>query len=96
MSYAYSLIAVPFLSERLVFASNINSIYETKSLTLRLQQPNEQGYSNMPHIRKIANSSTLDFFTANTSSHVALPFMDGGIAAGFPSPAQDYIDLKTI
>jgi DNA polymerase V len=48
----------------------------------------------MPHIRKIANSSTLDFFTANTSSHVELPFMDGGIAAGFPSPAQDYIDLK--
>lgn len=48
----------------------------------------------MQHIRKIANSTNLDFYTANTSSHVELPFIDGGIAAGFPSPAQDYIDLK--
>jgi DNA polymerase V len=45
-------------------------------------------------IKKIANSKTLDFYTANTSSQLSLPFMDGGIAAGFPSPAQDYIDLK--
>jgi len=50
--------------------------------------------NNMQHIRKIANSTNLDFYTANTSSHVELPFIDGGIAAGFPSPAQDYIDLK--
>ena len=48
----------------------------------------------MQNIRKIADSINLDFYTANTSSHVALPFIDGGIAAGFPSPAQDYIDLK--
>lgn len=48
----------------------------------------------MQHIKKIANSSNLDFYTANTNSHVALPFIEGGIAAGFPSPAQDYIDLK--
>lgn len=48
----------------------------------------------MQNITKIADSINLDFYTANTSSHVALPFIDGGIAAGFPSPAQDYIDLK--
>lgn len=48
----------------------------------------------MQHIRKIANSTNLNFYTANTSSHMELPFIDGGIAAGFPSPAQDYIDLK--
>jgi DNA polymerase V len=48
----------------------------------------------MQQIRKIADSTNLDFYTANTSSHIALPFIDGGIAAGFPSPAQDYIDLK--
>ncbi len=48
----------------------------------------------MQNIRKIANSTNLDFYTVNTSSHVELPFIDGGIAAGFPSPAQDYIDLK--
>jgi len=48
----------------------------------------------MQHIRKIANSSILDFYTANTSTHISLPFIEGGIAAGFPSPAQDYIDLN--
>lgn len=48
----------------------------------------------MHKIKKIANSTTLDFYTANTSSHISLPFIDGGIVAGFPSPAQDYIDLK--
>jgi DNA polymerase V len=48
----------------------------------------------MHHIRNIANSSQLDFYTANTDSKVLLPFIDGGIAAGFPSPAQDYVDLK--
>jgi DNA polymerase V len=48
----------------------------------------------MHHLRNIANSSQLDFYTANTDSKVLLPFIDGGIAAGFPSPAQDYVDLK--
>jgi DNA polymerase V len=48
----------------------------------------------MQHIKKIADSVNLDFYTANISSHVPLPFIEGGIVAGFPSPAQDYIDLK--
>lgn len=48
----------------------------------------------MHQIKKIADSDTLEFYSANTNSHLALPFIDGGIAAGFPSPAQDYIDLK--
>lgn len=33
----------------------------------------------------------LQFFLPDTSSHVSLPVADGGIQAGFPSPAQDYI-----
>lgn len=48
----------------------------------------------MPKAKKIANSSTIDFYTINTSSVLALPIVEGGISAGFPSPAQDYIDLK--
>jgi len=43
---------------------------------------------------KIATSNTLDFYSANTDSILQLPLADGGIAAGFPSPAQDYIDIK--
>lgn len=34
---------------------------------------------------------TIDLFRPDLSSHVALPFADQGIQAGFPSPAQDYI-----
>jgi len=48
----------------------------------------------MQKINKIASSSTIDFYSANTETVLALPLVDGGIAAGFPSPAQDYIDLK--
>lgn len=36
----------------------------------------------------------LDLFKADVESEQALPLMEGGIAAGFPSPAQDYIDLS--
>lgn len=32
------------------------------------------------------------FITPDLSSELPLPFADGGIRAGFPSPAQDYID----
>jgi len=32
------------------------------------------------------------FITADLSTELALPFADGGIRAGFPSPAQDYVD----
>jgi len=48
----------------------------------------------MQSASKIANTSTIDFYSVNTSSELALPMIEGGIAAGFPSPAQDYIDLK--
>ncbi len=48
----------------------------------------------MHKANKIASSTSIDFYTANTSSSLELPLMEGGIAAGFPSPAQDYIDLK--
>ena len=30
----------------------------------------------------------------NTSSEMPLPLVEGGISAGFPSPAQDFIDVK--
>lgn len=45
-------------------------------------------------INKINSSSSLDFYSANTNSVLELPLVEGGISAGFPSPAQDYIDLS--
>ncbi len=37
------------------------------------------------------NQVSIDIFTPDLSSHISLPYADGGIQAGFPSPAQDYI-----
>ena len=39
-------------------------------------------------------TQTYSFFTADTATELALPLVDSGISAGFPSPAQDYIDLS--
>jgi len=48
----------------------------------------------MQKASKNAKASTIVFYTVDTGSELALQLIDGGIAAGFPSPAQDYIDLK--
>lgn len=37
------------------------------------------------------SSSRLHILKADTSSSLPLPYADGGIKAGFPSPAQDYM-----
>ena len=43
---------------------------------------------------------TLHIYSADTSTILDLSFVDGGIKAGFPSPAQNYmtesIDLNTL
>lgn len=36
-------------------------------------------------------ATKIEIILADTSSHIALPYADAGIQAGFPSPAQDYI-----
>jgi DNA polymerase V len=42
---------------------------------------------NKPHKSDI----TLEIVAADTSTHMALPYAEHGIQAGFPSPAQEYI-----
>lgn len=37
---------------------------------------------------------TIDIYRADTESDLSLPFADMGIKAGFPSPAQDFMDLS--
>ena len=39
-------------------------------------------------------TNTLDFFTPSITTRVELPFYDVGIQAGFPSPANDFIELS--
>lgn len=43
-------------------------------------------------MRLIKTTSIIDFYTADVATELSLPFAEG-IKAGFPSPAQDYIDL---
>ena len=37
---------------------------------------------------------TLDIYTPNTSTKLKLSLVENGISAGFPSPADDFLDLS--
>ncbi len=44
--------------------------------------------------QKLHAANTIDFYTTETKLHMDIPFADGGISAGFPSPAQDFLDMS--
>lgn len=41
----------------------------------------------------MTKNKILTIFRTDTDVSLSLPFAEGGIKAGFPSPAQDYLDL---
>jgi DNA polymerase V len=43
---------------------------------------------------KLHTSNTLDIYSALTETELELPLISGGISAGFPSPALDFVDLS--
>jgi DNA polymerase V len=43
---------------------------------------------------KLYIGNVIDIFSADTETELALPFVDDGISAGFPSPALDFVDLS--
>lgn len=45
-------------------------------------------------LRSLHKSPTLEFYFPDYSSKLELPFFDVGISAGFPSPADDFIELS--
>lgn len=45
-------------------------------------------------LKNLYNSINLEFYTVNYNSELNLPFVDTGISAGFPSPADDFIELS--
>ena len=45
-------------------------------------------------LRKLQNTTTLEFYTADLTTELEIPFMDTGISAGFPSPADDFLELS--
>lgn len=42
---------------------------------------------------KLHSSHTIDIYSALSESEMALPYVDAGISAGFPSPALDFVDM---
>ena len=45
-------------------------------------------------LKKIADSSILTFYTASFNPTEGLPLFNSPVSAGFPSPAEDYVELK--
>ncbi|MCK9481790.1 MAG: translesion error-prone DNA polymerase V autoproteolytic subunit [Bacteroidia bacterium] len=43
---------------------------------------------------RLHKGNIIDIFSADTKTALALPFVDDGISAGFPSPALDFIDTS--
>lgn len=45
-------------------------------------------------LRKLYNTQTIIFYRAEFSVKLELPYVYEGISAGFPSPADDFLDLN--
>ncbi len=45
-------------------------------------------------LKKIKDTETLHFFTADVSEKREIPFYASSVSAGFPSPADDYVELS--
>jgi DNA polymerase V len=45
-------------------------------------------------LKNLQPISTIELFKANTKSVLSMPLVSEGISAGFPSPAQDFMDLS--
>lgn len=45
-------------------------------------------------LRKLYNTNSITFFKADVSTKLKLPFVINGISAGFPSPADDFLDIN--
>jgi len=47
----------------------------------------------MMKLFRIKKMNTIDFYTADSSTELELPYAKN-ISAGFPSPADDYMDMS--
>ena len=45
-------------------------------------------------LRNLHSTETLEFYIPDYSTEMQLPLFDTGISAGFPSPADDFIELS--
>jgi len=59
----------------------------------KLNLPKSRSNKKTLKLSNLHHSNHLDIYSALTEVSIELPLIDGGISAGFPSPAQDFIDL---
>lgn len=45
-------------------------------------------------LRKLYNTPSLTFYSVDNSTRLDLPYVVEGISAGFPSPADDFLDIN--
>lgn len=45
-------------------------------------------------LQKLYTANLIDFYSVSTISKVEIPLMEQGISAGFPSPADDFLDIS--
>jgi DNA polymerase V len=45
-------------------------------------------------LHPLHTAASMDFFSAETELKLSIPIIEGGISAGFPSPAEDFLDLS--
>lgn len=45
-------------------------------------------------LKHLYQTKTIEIYTAETLTSIDLPLIEGGISAGFPSPADDFLDLS--
>lgn len=48
----------------------------------------------MLKLRKLYHTKTFEFFSAANTTVMERPFFEGGVKAGFPSPAEDFSELS--
>ena len=45
-------------------------------------------------LRKLHQTNTIEIYSAWTTTKLELPYAEQGISAGFPSPADDFLDIS--
>ena len=45
-------------------------------------------------LKSLHKTDQLEFYTAETGTTLKMPYFEGGVSAGFPSPAEDYMHAK--
>ena len=45
-------------------------------------------------LRKLHQTKTIEIYSALTDTKLKLPYAEQGISAGFPSPADDFLDIS--